>query len=186
MKRYKAIKNVELPNSARRTPIGHLCGLHDDDTFNLWLMGPYLDTCQTGGCDLIKNPSHIMDDDGMTVITPGYFSIIEERAREGYHVLFEGIVAQHCTGKLLDLHRAKLDVLVIGLTTPVEICIERVKIRRAEGQGYKKELVLDPSNLIREERSVKNALAKLKSNGVHVEHMDVADAIKRIAGIFGC
>src|SRR5690349_19805492 len=67
----------------------------------LFVPGHYHTSC--GGCDTLKTVEQTFD-------------LVKLGARNGYHVLFEGILAQDSFPRILDLNRDH-DLTVIGLTT---------------------------------------------------------------------
>lgn len=135
----------------RGRPLGYTC--HRDEKPKLLIPGSYENP--TGGCDTISSADLI-------------YSMVIESARGGADVLFEGIVAQHNTTKLLEIHR-EIPVLVIRLATTEDECVEAVKQRRA-ARGDDREF--DPKNVRKEYRSVMSSERRLLNNGVAVKVLD--------------
>lgn len=149
----------------RKRPIGYECvyktGKPGKDDVYLWVPGSYENA--TGGCDTISEIEVI-------------YGIVKQQAEAGFHVLFEGILAQHSAPRVLEL----VDVhhyLGIVLTTPLELCVERTNQRRAE-RG--KEKLEDDSNIRKEWKSVRSSMDTLRRKGANVVEMDVASAVARI------
>lgn len=99
MQRFPRI--VKLHREGRRQPIGYLCG--DDKGLRLQIIGHYETAC--GGCDTITS----LDD---------VYQQVTQAATFGYDVLYEGIMASGEYKRCVELHRAGLDLLVIGLDVP--------------------------------------------------------------------
>jgi pantothenate kinase len=107
--------------------------------------------------------------------------MIRQNAQAGNHVLFEGILAQHSTGRLVELAR-DFSVLVIVLDTPRDIAANRVKQRRLERGD---ERPFDPKNVFKEDTSVQNSAKRLKAAGIEVLRQSPEVAFETILERFG-
>ncbi len=146
--------------AGRKQPFGYMCrapGLRQ-----LYIPGHYVGPC--GGCDSISSIESIFDS-------------VRTAAESGVQVLFEGIVAQHSAGRLLDLHMIH-PVKVIALSTSQEECIESVVQRRAE-RGQTEEF--DPKNVIKEFKSVLSSSRRLTNDGLPVEFMSREEAFDYVS-----
>ena len=85
-----------------------------------FVIGPYTSEC--GGCDRILP----------FALVP---QLIQKYAQQG-HVVFEGLLISTCygvIGRLLEAHDSRL----LFLDTPLEVCIARVKARRAAASNFR-------------------------------------------------
>ncbi len=75
----------------------------------------------TGGCDTLPNLEMVFKD-------------VEEFARRGVCVLFEGLLVSRSKGRLLQLFRrlSHIPMFIYHLTTPLDLCIESIDYRRQE------------------------------------------------------
>jgi hypothetical protein len=136
----------------RKRPFGY--HLRSDTLSPLTILGSYENA--TGGCDTISEIEVMFD-------------AIKTLADGGQNVLFEGIVAQHSSGRLMDLHKIH-PVDVIVLQTTLEVAIESVKVRRAE-RGADVEN-FDPKNVIKEYKSVLSSTKTLIGRGAVIHKLD--------------
>lgn len=153
MKRYVCTPHYI---EGRDRPFGYSCAIPAGGS--VWVPGSYENV--TGGCDTISKIDLI-------------FGSIKAQAEAGFHVLFEGILAQHSAPRVLELP----DYTAIVLTTPVEECVRRVNQRRAS--AGKSPLESD-QNIRKEWKSVRSSAATLKLKGVTVLEMDVDGAVSWI------
>jgi len=146
--------------AGRQRPIGYICrpGL-DSPMRQLFIPGSY--ETPTGGCDTISSIEQIFD-------------LVKLYRENQCAVLFEGIVAQHSAGRLLDLHMIH-PVKVIALSTTQDECVASVMQRRAD-RGQTDEF--DPKNVIKEFKSVLSSSKRLKNDGLPVEFMTREDAFQ--------
>lgn len=114
----------------------------------------------TGGCDTISEIAVIFD-------------VVKEAARTGCNVLFEGILAQHSAGRVVELRDLGHELVVVVLDTSLEECIASVRQRRAE-RGDERPFSTD--NVEKEWKGVQSAARTLKGRGVDVRHLNRADA----------
>ena len=144
----------EIYVDGRNRPIGYNLVLIQG---RLFIPGSYANAC--GGCDTIPKVEEV-------------FRVVREYAEKGYHVLFEGILAQHSAPRLLEIAKDFQTTAVI-LTTSDKDCIESVRQRRVE-RGDEREL--NPANLLREMRSVESAGRRLQRDGLKVLHLGREEA----------
>lgn len=142
----------------RRRPFGYNCSYQGTA---IWVPGSY--ETPTGGCDTISRVEDM-------------FSSIRAALANGERVLFEGILAQHSTGRLLELKQHTNQLIVIVLATPLEQCIASVRERRAERGDDRP---FDPKNVEKEYRSVISSTKRLRAEGVQVETLDRDAALAR-------
>lgn len=125
----------------------------------LVILGHYETPC--GGCDSIPKTDEV-------------FELIQQYHTQKYDVLFEGILAQHATPRLLQLAKSAVPVTAIILTTPLITCLEAVRQRREE-RGVTAPLKTDTrgrTNIEKEYHSVRNAIPRLKAAGIRVLELD--------------
>jgi hypothetical protein len=141
----------------RKRPIGYVArrGTWDGETFlkngrGVFVPGHYEAPC--GGCDTISD----LDD---------MFLLIKKYAEANYDVVFEGIVAQHSTSRLLDLVSEGYGVGVLYLDIPVDLAISSVQTRR-DDRGEVKEFA--PDNVRKEAENSWRAVNKLAERGIPV------------------
>lgn len=154
----------EIRVDGRARPLGYSCTSLRPGCEKLLIPGAY--ETPTGGCDTISSADLI-------------YSMVLESARGGADVLFEGIVAQHNTTRLLEIHR-EIPVLVIRLATTEDECVEGVRQRRA-ARGDDREF--DPKNVRKEYRSVLSSERRLLNNGVTVHVLSREDAFETCAAL---
>lgn len=157
---YDEVTPMMIPK--RQRPLGYSCRSSTDRLPPLFVVGSY--ETPTGGCDTIGSIEQIFD-------------LVTTMADRG-HVLFEGIVAQHSAGRLLDVAMARPgSVTVIALNTPAEICVSSVEARRAERGQLEP---LDPKNVLKEHKSVLSSTARLRRDGLPVLEMSRYDAFTHV------
>jgi len=111
----------------RKQPIGYLLSKIGSPDPELFVVGHYETAC--GGCDTIAEKQF-----------DTVYSLVRARARMGQHVLYEGLLLTAEANRLIALHRDEPGkVVVIQLTTPLELCRESVIARRA-AKGSEKPL----------------------------------------------
>jgi hypothetical protein len=100
----------------------------------------------------------------------------------GVNVLFEGILAQHSTGRLVELIKSTTDVdyKIVVLSTSLEECIASVKKRR-DDRGVVGDF--DPRNVTREYKSVLSSTRRLEHDGVRVLRLDRESAFRDVCEI---
>lgn len=153
-------ESTEIRTEGRSRPAGYLCKSQRPGCDKLLIPGSY--ETPTGGCDTLPNAELI-------------YGMVTSAAEAGSDVLFEGIVAQHNTTKLLEICRDHR-VIVIVLTTSQDDCVAAVRQRRiARGDDRP----LDPKNVIKEWRSVQSSTNRLYQNGATVLRLDREEAFTR-------
>ena len=170
MKLYTDVKEVR--KAIRRRPLGYILQdwsfRHPIPYRDLFIPGHYETPC--GGCDTIT----IVDD---------AYHIIEEYARKGYNVLFEGILAQHSMPNLRRLNEhfpGAIHVVVIDM--PDEFAIEAVQYRRAAAG---KPPLGNTDNIRKEARGVRNSVNKIADLGIPVDVLDREKALARVKELLG-
>lgn len=133
----------------RRQPIGYFS--IDIDKPKLWVVGHYETEC--GGCDTIP----VMDD--------VYDQIIKAK-KEGYNVLYEGIMASGEYRRCADLHKETHDVMVIALDVLLADCITSILERRERTHRTTKPF--NAERTTRRQREVRSMMEHLKVAGVPV------------------
>jgi hypothetical protein len=114
----------------------------------------------TGGCDTISS---------LDLVFPHVHSSVER----GEDVIFEGIMMGDDVTRTVNLHRAT-DLLVIGLTTPIEICLAGVQARR-DARGDDRPL--DPKNTKSRAERLKRNFSRLKDAGVKTMWLSREEAL---------
>lgn len=132
----------------RKTPQGYWC--RSTQYAPIYIAGSYENEC--GGCDLLTNSGNL----GLV----GLFEMLTTVAAN-WSIVFEGIVAQHSLGRLLELHRQHT-VSVVALSTPLKLCVESVTARRAQRGAVDKERNLS------EFQSYKSHSARLAAVGAPI------------------
>jgi hypothetical protein len=145
----------------RKQPIGYVLSRPDPGKM-LYVPGHYETAC--GGCDTIN---------GLDTI----YKYVEDAAKSTADCLFEGLIVCSDYKRLVALKDAGYPVLVIGLTTPVELCLESVRMRRAE-KGNDKEL--NPNNTQSKFKTNLRVLERFTEAGVDVVHLSREEALERI------
>ena len=146
----------ELMRHPRRRPLGYILST-EDSPVPLFIPGHYETPC--GGCDTIS----AVDD---------AYNLIRTYADNRTNVLFEGILAQHSTRNLLSLKPWNPVVLILNVSD--DDAVAAVTQRRKERGD---ERPLNPSNIISENRSIKNRVPKLKDAGFDVNWVDRDEAV---------
>lgn len=134
----------------RRLPIGYTCLTADRDP-PLFVLGHY-EGDTSGGCDNVPNV-RVM------------YKYIRRYAKRGFHVLYEGIVAQHGTPHIIAMHQEGFRIRVISLDIPAAKSIRAVR-RRRRARGNDKPF--DPKNTRDELDRVRWCNIKLRKHGVRV------------------
>lgn len=146
----------------RRQPVAYDCT--SPGMQRLVVVGPY-EAEEAGGCDSLSRAETI-------------YGLVEHNAGVA-NVLYEGITAQHSTGRLIALHDLDHRVVVIQLTTDRDTCVASVMARRAaRGQG-----AFNMDNVTREMRSCETSMARLVDAGVEVELHDRASGLARVMAL---
>lgn len=161
---YRVKSERRMPS--RKRPLAYECSDGVVDNFvvlrTVAVLGAY--ETATGGCDTIGSADTI-------------YELVKTYAESGMDVLFEGIVAQHSSGRLMEIHE-KHDVRVVVLTTSQETCVESVRSRRAARGASVEEF--DPKNVVKEWKSVASSTKSILAKGAKVEQLDREAAFARV------
>lgn len=147
--------------TGRKRPMGYRCKSVRPGAERLLIPGAY--ETPTGGCDTISDAATIYD-------------MVQQAADAGLDVLFEGIVAQHNTTRLLEIMKTH-DVTVIQLATSMDDCVESVRQRRiARGDDS----YFAGENVKKEWKSVKSSCDRIRNNGYQVLLLDREAAFLKV------
>lgn len=105
--------------TGRKRPLGYLC-LRPAGGRSLAVIGHYETAC--GGCDTIP-----------TLETA--FGLVRMAHTAGHDVLFEGLLINSDRKRTIEMHEDSLPLTVITLDTPLDLCLESVKLRRTAKAG---------------------------------------------------
>ena len=126
----------------------------------VFVIGPYTTDC--GGCDRILP----------FALVP---QLIEKYAHQG-HVIFEGLLIATCygvIGKLMEVHESA----VLFLDTPLRVCIERVKARRATAGNFRP---LNPKLVAQKYATIARLKDKFGARAMSVSDRDAVATIMRL------
>jgi thymidylate kinase len=143
----------------RRKPFGYYCLPRGDGAKPLWILGHYETAC--GGCDTIKN----MDD---------VFASAVDHGGRGNNVLFEGIMISGEYKRAVDLGH-KFPAIFLVLTTPIDVCIERINQRR-QLKGKTDSVV--PDRTVRRMGEVNRMAERLKVNKLDMRYVTEGEAFE--------
>ncbi len=124
----------------------------------LFVPGHYQVPC--GGCDTLGSIDEA-------------YELVKQGAERGYNVLFEGIIVMDDIARAIEISR-QMDLVVIGLTTPLDACLEAVGTRRNTRGTV---TAFDPSNTIDRARRCSRGLSRLKASKVKVLMMTRGEAL---------
>lgn len=159
MERYDRCLSVRVPD--RRQPIGYI--LQEEGRKSLAVVGHYETAC--GGCDTITSMDTIYDK-------------VRRSHGMGMHVLYEGLLISADFNRAYALHQDQLPLLVIGLDTPLDLCLESVNMRRWAKNPDKPPV--NPKNTESKFKGVRSTMKKLQDHGVAAEWHDREGAYQRI------
>lgn len=128
------------------------------DGGGLFVPGHYNTPC--GGCDSLKTVDQVFD-------------LVRRGAEQSYDVLFEGIIAQDSFERIVALS-GEYDLTVIGLNTPLDVCLASIADRRLRRGDSRK---LDPKNTIDRARRCARTLDKLEAAEVKVMRLSRDEAL---------
>lgn len=135
----------------RRQPQGYLVAAREAAIGNFCVPGHYETAC--GGCDTL----------------PGYdttFSLVRQSLQYAPKVIFEGLLVSEEVRRTIELHEdLPGDLRVLFLNTPVEVCLESIRARRA-ARGDDRPLKED--NTRNRIPTIERACEKLREAGVEV------------------
>jgi hypothetical protein len=129
------------------------------------VLGHYEIAC--GGCDTLPNLDLVYQ-------LVGRFNV------NNLHVLYEGIMASEDVKRAVacaHTPNVTVDFHVILLNTPVDLCIDRVKGRRAEAGNEKP---LNEKNTRNRAATIIRACNRLVDSGIKVERLDCDAAYERV------
>jgi thymidylate kinase len=165
MELYKEKAAIHV--DGRKQPIAY--SLQSPETErDLFVPGHYETAC--GGCDTINGLDKIYD-------------LVTENAVLG-NVLFEGLIVCSDFRRMVELREefGAQNVLVIGLDTPVDVCLASVQERRA-ARGNDKPL--NPKNTESKFKTNRRVLERFEEAGVPVVWLSREEAFERIKKEFG-
>ena len=154
---------VTFREEGRKQPIGYVYR-HPKHGKQLALIGHYETPC--GGCDTIPNMDKI-------------FTLVRQAHEAGYDVLFEGLLISAEIRRALELHQEGLPLIVVELTTPVDLCVESVNLRRIAKKGDAA-VPLNPKNTVDKAKGVRSSTKKLQEEGVRCVALSREEAFKLI------
>lgn len=167
MSRYDRFDPVMV--SDRKQPYGYVCLPKTVNGRPLFVLGHYETPC--GGCDTIKTQDEIFD------------RVRSEHAR-GMDVLFEGLLIGGEFKRTLALHTDGLPFQILGLTTPLQTCLDSIQARR-EASGRVTEKPVSVENIRGKFETYERTLKKLENSGVPVHRLDRDAALAFALGYFG-
>jgi ABC-type dipeptide/oligopeptide/nickel transport system ATPase component len=151
----------------RKNPLAYLmeCG-----GARVGVMGHYAADC--GGCDTLPNYE----------LT---FELIKERHRDGYHVLFEGLLVAHDKKQCKALWEwlGRKDFAILELTETLETCLSSVRERRAR-KGADPD-TFNPQNTIRRYQEVVRSCQQLEEHGIPVHRVTREQCVPKITELLG-
>lgn len=153
----KATSKARFMRPGRKQPLGYVLGF--DGATSLFIPGHYETAC--GGCDTING----LDD---------IYGLVQEAADLGNNVLFEGLIVCSDYKRLVRLKEEGYPVRVIGLTTPIDLCVDSVRQRRL-ARGNEKEL--NPKNTEAKHKTNVSVLRRFEEAGVAVSYLSRDDAL---------
>jgi len=143
----------------RRQPIGYRCDRTDGNS--LWVVGHYETPC--GGCDTITKPDDVYHE-------------VRLAALGEYDVLFEGIIIQDDTRRIIEL-AAEYPTRVIALSTPVDECLRSIARRRDERGDARP---LNPLNTTNRAKRQVSIMEKLKAAGLDAQWLSREAALAAV------
>jgi hypothetical protein len=149
-------------------PLGYECVTPNGP---LWIAGHY--ECATGGADRLLGNFGMTRDD--------LYALVCEKHDAGYHVLYEGLLVSEVP-RCAELRNKGRELVVIHLTTPLDVCIQSIQARRA-ARGDDRPLSLDHTK--NKHRELLRMSARLRALGVDVRDMDRETALATVMGLFG-
>lgn len=169
MNRYPAYPLYSNPRTPKSKPESYDVTLPDGGIVTV--IGPYHTAC--GGCDAVQPYSNILPR-------------IQEAADQGHHVLFEGALVSssygtigYALGEMLDS-----DPVFAFLDTPLPLCLERIKQRRAARGNFEP---LNPHNTTVKFDNVARTKGQMARLGSQVRIVDIrhTHAVMDVLKLFG-
>jgi len=132
----------------------------------LFFLGSYETQC--GGCDTIPSVGRVAE----------LLKDLMSRPEHGI-VFFEGLMISHMLGTVgaMQAQLGKQNNVLAFLDTPLEVCIERVKLRRLE-RGNEKPF--DPRNIVADHPRVRSCMAKAIQQGYKVIVINHDNALEQV------
>ena len=158
---FRPVYDVRFGLRRPEAYVGTLPGVERD----VFILGPYDNP--SGGCDSI----------------PTYDLVVEMLQKYGNrgHVIFEGFLISTCWGAVGDaLERGGRDAAVLFLTTPLEVCIARVKARRAAASNFRP---FNPNLLTQKHATIARLKDKFGTRAMSVHDRDATGTIMRLLSI---
>ncbi len=137
---------------------------------HLFVVGSYHNAC--GGCDGIQPYHRIL-------------TYIKQATMDHDHVLFEGALVSSSYGSVgLLLNEYAPDAAFAFLDTPLELCLERIKQRRAAKGNFEP---LNPTNTSVKHENVHRTKAQMAKLGSKVKIVDIrhTHAVMDVMKLFG-
>lgn len=156
-------QRLRLKEKKRKQPMGYVLSSPDYPR-SLFVPGHYETAC--GGCDTINGLDRI-------------YELVEMGKSNGMDVMFEGLIVCSDYKRLVALHEkyGPDEVLVIGLTTPLDLSISSVQSRRLEKGNTKP---LNPTNTESKFKTNQRVLERFVEAGVNVQWLSREDALEKI------
>lgn len=128
------------------------------------VLGHYETPC--GGCDTIKTLDEMFE--------------LALGADNG--VLMEGLLLTGETKRTLKAAAAGVPLCVVLLSTPVEICLDRIRGRRLRRSEFRP---LNPKNTLARAKVAEVAARRLEADGVPVHRLSGEAALEKVLGALG-
>lgn len=158
MQMYPAYGTIERDDKV----VGHSVSI---DLKPLHILGRY--TTQCGGCDTLKADQQI--------------ALLNDMAPQG-HVFYEGLLSSEYYGRLGTASEQYGDRHVFAfLDTPIDLCIERVILRRLKAGNAKP---LDETNTRARIKKIASLKAKLERMGRRVVTIPYQDATRAVLDLY--
>lgn len=130
----------------------------------LLIVGKYKTQC--GGCDSIHTQQEIYDR-------------VVEYATQG-HVLFEGLLLSGGYGKVGSLSEVLPDFVFATLDTPLDLCLERVRQRRAAKNNF---TPLNPKNTVSKFESTRQVHRRMTVEGKRAVWINHTNAVEEVLSL---
>ena len=156
---------AQYPTETIYTEQGKIEGYKVDigKQFPLYIAGKYDTPC--GGCDSIKTLQEVVDR-------------VKKYYNAGGNVLFESLLASGGYGTVGKLSEEIPDYIFATLDTPLDVCLERVKQRRAAKGNFEP---LDPTNTKSKFDSTRNVMKRMLADptkkAVWIDHTDAVNQV---------
>lgn len=166
----QASQKLRVMQKGRKQPLGYIVTV-PGATGRIAIPGHYETAC--GGCDTLPSYDFIYQKVEGGILCEG-------------HVVFEGLLVSEETKRMIELHKAwkegrlpsRAEPRVIFVNTPVEVCLESIRTRRA-ARGDERPLKED--NTRNRIATIVRACQKLGEAGIQVVETDRAGAASLVA-----